>query len=220
MLMYTNTMVIITKPSRLKLRKFYKLKDAKSGYKTDTHAEFAIGSYNGCINLSLGLDMVNSARGAENYRTVQIGTQYAYSLFSRILDNIRKYPNFKRITEDIYESEKVKGNTKKNKVLAGEFILERGETCYNFTVNYNGFTPVTFLMGCADAPVSSTVDGRSREELELSYAYTERYFGKVISYLEEIENMQDNKNKSVTDNISNSTYKPNDITTIVPKVGI
>lgn len=105
-------------------------------------------------------------------------------------------------------------------MLAGEFILERGETCYNFTVNYNGFTPVTFLMGCADAPVSSTVDGRRREELELSYAYTERYFGKVISYLEEIENMQDNKNKSVTDNISNSTYKPKDITTIVPKVGI
>lgn len=220
MLMYTNTMVIITKPSRLKLRKFYKLKEAKNGYKTDTHAEFAIGSYNGCINLSLGLDMVNSARGAENYRTVQIGTQYAYSLFSRILDSIRKYPNFNRITEDIYEAEKVRGNAKKNKVLAGEFILERGETCYNFTVNYNGFTPVTFLMGQSDTPTKTTVDGRNREELELSYEYTERYFGKVVNYLEEIEKMQDNKNKSVTDNISNSTYKPNDITSIVPKVGI
>ncbi len=34
------------------------------------------------------------------------------------------------------------------------------------------------------------------------------YFGKYWIYLEEIENMQDNKNKSVTDNISNSTYKP------------
>lgn len=71
--------------------------------------------------------MANLARGAENYRTVSIGIQYAYSLFSRILDSIRKYPNFNRITEDIYEAEKVRGNAKKNKVLAGEFILERGE---------------------------------------------------------------------------------------------
>lgn len=220
MVTYTNTTIVITKPSRLKLRKQYKLKEAKSGYKTDTYAEFSIGSYNGCINLSLGLDMTNSARGAENYRTVSIGIQYALSIFNRILDNIRKYPNFKRITEDIYESEKVRGNAKKNQILAGSFIIERGETCYNFMVNYNGFTPVTFLMGRTDTPVSSTVDGINREELELSYAYTERYFGKVISYLEEIEKMQDSKNKTVNDNISNSTYKPNDITTIVPKVRI